>query len=266
MIKLKEVKKQDYEKVASLLDKRLKELDQKNLKLDLGNFLQDYSGIMDIYANTTASSIVDSEIDYYEFCFGVDCDENSQEEVSNLIKNKELNRKTLHRFRSFYHNVYEKCPESLEIILNSFEDNKELFEFVLGHNFDLRYQYVRNGQNILHTHDMYSGLFKNQGLMTYFYESLKEVIDFEDLDYLEIEDVIEDNTCRIFNSLRREISNDSYLCELLKRKYVKSPFMRLFNRIGFKNMEIITNERYINCIRARKSDELGFSIIEDEEG
>jgi len=65
----------------------------------------------------------------------------------------------------------------------------------------------------------------------------------------------------MFNGLRKRISQDDKLCKILEEKYVKSPFFRLFNTLGFKDMEIITtNEKYLYAIQGRKSDNLRFSI------
>lgn len=40
--------------------------------------------------------------------------------------------------------------------------------------------------------------------------------------------------------------------------------MKLFYRIGFKDMKIISNEGLINTIRSRKSDNLSFRLAENE--
>jgi len=265
MIKLQNIKKEQYEETPNLLVKGLVSLPRKNLSINLNNFFNNYSGIMNIKSYIVADAIVDDEIDYYEFCFNIDFDKDNKKELAYLIKNKELNKKTIRRFRRFYHETYDKTPSSLDEILNYFKEDNELFDFLTGYYYDLRYSFHRYSKNILSSDNMYSGCFKRQGLMTYFFSSLKRVIDFDDLDYLEIDGIVEKNTCKMFNSLRKKIPNNDYLCELLKRKYAKSSFIRMFKNMGYGNIELVTTDNFLYAIRARKSESLSFRINENKE-
>jgi len=260
LIKLRDINKEDYENLAVDLSRKFSNLNPKKLKLRLEDFFEDFRGEMEFNSFVNVYPIVDKSINYYELSFDFIFDENYKE-LSSLIKEKELNRKVVRELRRFYHKIYDdKKLESLESVFELFEDEKDLFEFVTSFFVDLRYRY---NSNYLHTHNIYTGYFKNQGLMNYLFESLNKFIDLEDLDYIEIDDIVEKNTCNMFNKLRKKIPNDDYLVELLKRKYVKSPFMRAFYKLGFKKMNIIADDNFISTIRANKSDELSFSISKD---
>ena len=131
-------------------------------------------------------------------------------------------------------------------------------------NYDVRY--CSRWKNVLTSDELHSYKFKKQSILTRFYQNLQKAFDFDDLDYLEISSIVENGTVNMFNPLRKKIGSDDYLSKLLKRKYVNSPFMRLFNTLGFRDMEILTGDGgYLHTIMARKSDELSFRVKEGEQ-
>jgi len=261
MIALSHVEKEAYSNQCTSIDSHLESLPRRHLSLDLSNFF-DTNETMDIFARVRAYTIIpepEDNWDYYAFCFEPIADKESQDKFSDMIRNLDLNHKITSKLRGFSHSIEYKPPEPIEKIIESIGSNEDLFNFFVGWGYNVRYN---QGENVIHTHDIYSGHFKNQGLMTWFYQSLQKVVDFDDIDQLEVEDIVQGSTVKMFNNLRAKIPNDDYLCEMLKRKYVKSPFMRMFNRIGFRDMEILADYGYIIGIHAKKADELHFHIKE----
>lgn len=258
LLKLRDVEKENYEILAQELSQKFRELPSKKLILRLEDFFKNYNGEMQFESFVDVSPIVTKEFNYYELCFDF-CFNNNYKEFCDLIKTKELNDKKIKELKSFYYKVYDKeCP-SLESVFEIFDGYKDFFECMINFFVDFRYKY---NKNYLHSHNIYTGLFKRQGLMNYFLNSLRKLIDLDDLNYIEIDDIVEKNTCYMFNKLRKKIPNDEYLSNLLKRKYIQSPFMRTFYNIGYGKMNIITNDGNISTIRANRSDELVFSISE----
>jgi len=225
-----------------------------DLSLDLSCIFE-FSGEIAAKAYPLANKMEDNSIK-----FKAVIEEDTRSEVVQLIKSKELNRKKLRSLRGYYHYVFEKKPESLEVILDRFDTEEALFNYIVGLSYDIRYY----SDNILTTSVIYSGEFRNQGLMTRFYQSLAANLDFKDLEYVEFQDIVENRTVNMFNRLRKKIPNDHRLCELMKRKYVKSPFMKLLNKLGFKDMQIYTECIYIGDLRGRKSNHLNFSLHQCE--
>jgi len=270
-VKLREVSRKDYESISKKLNERLQAIPPMRLSVNLDNFFVENNGSIDVVALPNASAFADEDIGYYELVFSIDVRE-EEPIIGDLVRTRQLNKRTLHGFRSLYHKIYSKAPKSIDEIfekLRVFDSDQELLEDLMGCGYDVRYgRYYDNetrsskSKSVLYTHSLYSGVLKGQGLLSYFFKSLKEVIDFDDLEFIEVDDIIEGRTCSMFNKLRRKISNDDYLCNILRRKYVKSPFMRLFNSLGFRNMRLLTNEGYMGTIQGYKADELEFSVHE----
>jgi len=53
---------------------------------------------------------------------------------------------------------------------------------------------------------------------------------------------------------------DGYVCGVLKRRFVESPFMRLLDRLGFRNIRIVRYDGDFDTLQGRKSDKLKFSF------
>ena len=270
-IKLSQVKPEDYEASAKIIDERLKSLDPIPLSFDMGTFFENISGHMGISARPDANSIIDTNMNYNELVFGIKMDEDIVREVTDLIKTRQLNRKTTRSLRGWYQEVFKKEPQSLEAVFNALETDEKLFEDLMGFGYRVGFYH---GQNILSTDSIYSGKFKGQGLMTGFYQNLGQVIDFNNLDLIKFGSIVEKGTTKISRSLEN-IPNGDYFCEKLQGKYVRSPFMRCLNRLGFKDIEVLRYqireeddmlyERHITGINGRKSDELKFSVSEPED-
>lgn len=259
LLKLKDIKKEDYENLSQELSEKFKRLSPKKLNLKLDNFFDNCNDEMDFYCFVEVIPIVDKEFNYYELSFDFNF-EDKYKKFCNLVKTRELNKKTIKKLKKFYYNIdYKECS-SLEEVFEIFDNEKNLFEFMTNFFVDFRYGHK---ENYLHTHYFYTGLFRRQGLMNYLFDSLGKIIDLDDLKYIEVDDIVEKSTCYMFNKLRKKIPNDDYLANLLKRKYVKSPFMRTFCNMGYKKMNVITNDKYISTIRVNRSDELIFSIFEE---
>ena len=99
----------------------------------------------------------------------------------------------------------KKTPKSLNEILEKFDGDEELAEFLPAVYYDVRYY---PEENILSSSDIYSGRVRRQGLLTKFYKTLQEVIDFDDFNCLAIRGIVEKKTTDMFNPLRKKISNN----------------------------------------------------------
>lgn len=261
--KLKDIRKEDYKACAAELDEALQNMPIL-LSLDLREFFQSYSGNMPVIAAAGSCSFTPEskgEPEIYQIGFDVNLNKESQKELVRLLKTQELNRKAVRKLKGYYQYIKGKAPESLEAVWNTY-DAKNLLTHLTNLAYDVRFG---SRENNLYSFDIYSGVFQKQGLMTQFYENLEKVADFGDLESLKIEDIIQGSTKRMFNTLNDKIPNQAYLCELLKRKYIKSPFMRLFNRLGFRDMTVLTHDGGIASLEGRKSPILKFSIKEDKD-
>lgn len=202
LLKLKDIEKEDYENLAEELSEKFKKLPPKKLNLKLDNFFDNCYEEMQFYSFVNVHPIIDKEIDYYELSFDFNF-EGKYKEFCDLVKTRELNQKTIKELKRFYYEVDYKQCSSLEEVFEMFDNDKIFFEFMTNFFVDLRYEY---DSNYLHTHNFYTGLFRRQGLMNYLFDSLEKIIDLDDLNYIEIDDIVEKSTCYMFNKLRKKNS------------------------------------------------------------
>jgi hypothetical protein len=186
----------------------------------------------------------------------------SLEKFSGFAKNCELNERTKKKLREYYNYVYDENAKSIEQIVDTFKKPEDLLGNLTNSYYDVRHY---PEENIITSESLYSGDFKNQGLMSLFYDRLAKAIDFDSIEGLKIEDIVEKNTKKMYEELWKNIKDNAQLCEALKFNYIKSPFMRMFAKLGFKDMRLVTFEDKIHVLSAKKSDELRFSIEEEKE-
>ncbi|HLC78069.1 MAG TPA: hypothetical protein VJH92_03015 [Candidatus Nanoarchaeia archaeon] len=264
-IKLSTTSKDDYERVCKSLNKKLSSLPYLKHSFELDPIFFNLRGNYEVNLRPKASPLVPDnslDIDWNAVVFDIEVKEDDRKELANLIKTKKLNKKTINSFLDYYAYVYEKPPTSLEEVFNRYESDEALTEHVLGIYYDTRYN---RDDNSLSTHDIYSGRFSGKGLMSGFFRTIGEVIDFGDLNCISFRGIVEKSTCLMFNNLREKITDDEHLCEMLKIKHVKSPFMGLLNNVGFKEIEVVTSYGYIFEIRGKRNDDLIFKLRESKE-
>lgn len=256
---------ESYKQSARVVQDNLNQLSPIPLRLDLGKYFAEMKEIMPVFAKPDAELMEPPENMHwagYAIVFGLKFDEKSLNQFFESAKKFELNEKTKKKLYEYYNYVYGEKAKSIEQIISTFEKPKDLLENLTGSYYDVRHY---PEENRIVSDSIYSGDFKNQGLMSRFYDCLSKAINLDSINGLQIEDIVEKNTKKMYEELWKNIKNKDQLCEALKFNYVKSPFMRMFAKLGFKDMNLSIFEDKIHALSAKKSDELKFSIEEEKE-
>lgn len=260
-VKLSKVSIKDCAEVCKNINLRFLSFKPLKVCFELGRFFSEIKGRYEVDVFTESEAMIpENGYEYYHaIAFDFKFNDEQTEYLAKLIRTSRLNDSVINRLHRDYFYVHEKKPESFEQILETFENNNELVGDFFRTYMDVQYFPEKNS---LWADDLYTGIFKGQRLLTGFYENIGRVVDFDDLECLSIESIVEGRTTRMFDELREKIPNDEYLCEKLKRKYVKSPFMRLLKGLGFEDMTIVTCGGSINELHARKTGNFKFQITE----
>ncbi|MDD5191570.1 MAG: hypothetical protein PHH54_02885 [Candidatus Nanoarchaeia archaeon] len=269
-IKLKDYSVKQYEELAGVLNSVFAKIEPLKLCLDSESIFSDNSPKFDLSILPCSEALICKESAYHSaIVFHPAVDNSTVNKIVDIAQFDNLNKKTRNGLLSFMNELkgvskkYDMQIKNLDPLKDIFDnDKKGYFDHLIGWYYDVRYNH---NENNIYSSDIYGGKLRGKGLMTYFYQSLGKVIDYDTLDNLLIEDIVEKRTVNMFNRLRKKIPSNDYLSQVLIKKHVKSPFMKMFNTLGFRNMEILESEGCICKIRAKKSDKLSFAIAEDKE-
>jgi hypothetical protein len=273
-IKLSQVRKQDYTELAVAMNKLLREK-PITLSLNLGELFVGHDYSVPIAIVPTAEPVIDTKYgaDYYELGFGIRLAKEDKKRITSIARQCSLKNEVIEDWirragkRKDLKDTFD-AQEFLESLLRHFETDRSLCQSLVGHYYDIRYHPETNR---VYATDLYSGKLRGQGLLTNVFKSIGEIVDFNDLDYLQIDEIVEKNTIDTFESIILKTKDPIEICEAFKTEYQKSPFLRLFYGLGFLDMELRTygdkkdkDAIYLGSIAGRKSPDLRFSMHKED--
>jgi hypothetical protein len=245
-IKLSQIRKEDYEQAAAEISERLRQQEPRVLGLDLGLFFKNKSGIFEArlwpYAAKWNSNCIG---------FEVDTDAEDEERFKEILKTGVPNLEKIASEGRVW-------PSEEEI-----HQTSHPFMSTTGIRYALTYH---PDSNLISTSSLYSGHYANQKVLTWFFDTIGHVVDFEDLSALKMEAVNEDNTENLFDELAAKTRDYKELAQAFKLEYKRSPFMRLLYGQGFKDMTIIALRDEVMDLIGRRAEELKVKVKDFSEG
>jgi hypothetical protein len=270
-IKLSQVREEDYTQLAVAMNKMLRTRPIK-ASLDLGELFVGRDYAVPITVIPYAKAVIDRQFSNPEISFGVRPHKDDRKKITTLARDGALRKEVVEEWikgdydEEKYLEGTNKDNRLLESLLMSFETQELLFDNLVIMDYDVRY----NPQaNELISDNIYSGRLKYQGLMKTFFNTLGDIVDFNDLSRIRIEDIIEENTTTMFECITTRTRSNYEISKALESDYTKSPFMRLLCGLGFRDIRLGV-DRY-KCklslcnIEGRKSDNLRFSTYRERD-
>lgn len=245
-IKLSQIREEDYAKAAAEISDRLRQQEPKVLGLDLGSFFKNKSGIFEARLWPYAAKWNGGYLG-----FEVDTDDYDEERFKEILKTGVLN--------------LERIAKEGRIWPS--EEEMQRTNHPLMSTTGIRYALVYHpDSNLISTSSLYSGHYANQRVLTWFFDTIGHVVDFEDLSALRMEAVNEDNTKNLFDELAAKNEDYKKLAEAFKLEYKRSPLMRLLYGQGFRDMTIIALRDEVMDIIGRRSEELKVKVNDFSKG
>lgn len=262
LINLKELSRSGRTNCEATLKSAFSKLKPVSALLNLGNYFQGSSEIIPVDFFPTVG-FSDAFFEVYDVDFSFQPDPDFTDAFYQLIFERPLTKEYGDKLREIYGYTFEDDPsispdEAASAIYS--EGSDTLFELSLDLGWNLAY---RPEDNCVYSDNLYSGDLRRQGLTSALYHRVFQVVDRAEVDFLEIQEIVEPTTSQMFYGLRRSFGHDdSRLIGRLNTEYVRSPFFKLFDRLGFRDMEITTVENglHISSLKGKKSDNLQFRL------
>lgn len=239
-IKLSQINVNDYARAVTEISERLRQQEPRVLGLDLGLVFKNISGVFEArlrpYAAKWNSRYIGFEVETYA---------EDEQKFKEILKTGAVN--------------LEKIALANRIWPSGEEMDKTNHPFMstTGIKYALAYH---PDSNILSTSSLYSGYYANQRVLTWFFDTIGRIIDFNDLSALKLEAVNEEKTENLFDELAAKNEDYNQLGEAFKIEYKRSPLIRLLYGQGFRDMTIIALRDEVMDLIGRRADELKVKV------